>query len=399
MSMDFQAEVTSWRHEHQQKLPEHLSPVNQLLHQSCDNSLPLTVATGVAASPVLVCARLRPILHQAKLIGHPIPSLARSSSSQVIHEFESMSSCQLSSDSADLLDEELHKSLVFVHQEESYVGELSGQLQTSCYQLHRMFAAPASTTEIYAEVIEPMLRRVLVGQQCRHQNQRQQEEEEREETAVSTPVPSALHPEAHPAAPLHRHDTSPSTALPPVWCISFGMTGSGKTHTSQETFLLAARCLLGARKRCHCGLAVSMAEIRGNECYDLLDYEARSASGIEKTCRRVSLREDGQGRVHLAASQWRLQGEEDLLRSVGAFCEHRATAATGLNEHSSRSHAVLTLSFTAVGAGEEEEEEGEGGRESSGMFWHGLQRCAASVRVHTRAVCRILDLAGSERQR
>lgn len=60
----------------------------------------------------------------------------------------------------------------------------------------------------------------------------------------------------------------------------------------------------------------------------------------------MALREDGEGRVYAAgARQENVDGVPQLLRLLAHGTKRRATAATGVHEHSSRSHAILTLAL------------------------------------------------------
>lgn len=71
---------------------------------------------------------------------------------------------------------------------------------------------------------------------------------------------------------------------------------------------------------------------------------------------------------------WQIAGPEDLasLLERGALC--RATASTNMNAHSSRSHAICTLTFEVVRPATEETQE-----------------------TTTSSCFQLVDLAGSER--
>ena len=105
---------------------------------------------------------------------------------------------------------------------------------------------------------------------------------------------------------------------------------------------------------------------------------------------RIELHESPTGGVHLTGSKtlrMPVRSAEQAMRLVETGNRARATAATNLNEHSSRSHSILTIhveSQRKVGLNEEEDEEG-------------------NMRSSPRIVClgkmHLVDLAGSERIR
>lgn len=354
--MDYQAEVLSWRRKYQEKSPD-IAPRNQLLedHVKDKSASPVGSSTRVR-----VCCKLRPLLQQGQQIGRPIQSLAKASSNTPVYEYEAVSCDPSGCDNTDVA---CAGSTVFVHQEQSYIGECTGRVETTAYRLDHVLPAQTDTDHLFHEAIVPALSTVLT-------------------------TPQAA-------------DMSGSAGL---WCISFGMTGSGKTHTSQEYLMLTAQRLLLAAQSSGCELVVSMVEIRGNECFDLMKLNNDCA---EQRLPRIAIREDAHGRVRVSSSQWLLTCDNDVASCLSAFRTQRATAATTLNEESSRSHAVITLSFSTVDEGginasaskdKVSDEEGE------------LDRCLIPTKPagHTlqewngpslRAVCRIVDLAGSERQR
>jgi hypothetical protein len=281
----------------------------------------------------------------------------------------------IGSDSKDKEDfssiSDIANCTVYVHQEQSYIGKLSGDIETTAYRLHRVFPAHTATSTVFDDAISPILDRSL--------------------------------------AELKGEGDERSTTSSVMWSISFGMTGSGKTHTSKECFVLTARKLLQVSKRRECQLAISMVEIRNNECFDLLDCaDSDSLSGRRPS--RLSLREDALGCVQLSESRWLLQSDEDISICLDEFLNHRATAVTSLNHASSRSHAVITLFFAVYSFTltkdvnqlnmesnvKKEQLEVKADTNTDGAIeGHVLKRCETQM----YPVCRILDLAGSERQR
>ncbi|KPA73968.1 putative Mitotic centromere-associated kinesin (MCAK) [Leptomonas pyrrhocoris] len=121
-------------------------------------------------------------------------------------------------------------------------------------------------------------------------------------------------------------------------CFAYGQTGSGKTYTMMGTdserglYLLAAGDLfgrLGAGQR----LCVCFYEIYCNSLFDLLNRR-----------HPIVLREDANRRVNLCGVVWRAVSDvSELWQLMKAGMQQRRTGSTSANEHSSRSHAVLSI--------------------------------------------------------
>ncbi|KPI90335.1 putative mitotic centromere-associated kinesin (MCAK) [Leptomonas seymouri] len=121
-------------------------------------------------------------------------------------------------------------------------------------------------------------------------------------------------------------------------CFAYGQTGSGKTYTMMGTesesglYLLAADDLfgrLGASQK----LSVCFYEIYRNSLFDLLNRR-----------HPIVLREDANRRVNICGVVWRTVSKVDeLWQLVKIGMEQRRTGSTSANEHSSRSHAVLSI--------------------------------------------------------
>lgn len=85
---------------------------------------------------------------------------------------------------------------------------------------------------------------------------------------------------------------------------------------------------------------VSMMEIYNDQVYDLLSGAAEEALDIRQT---------GDGTVHVPGlKQVPVFGLDDVLRVFAKGSSNRATAATNLNELSSRSHSVLAVDVTSI---------------------------------------------------
>ncbi|KAM9391451.1 kinesin-like protein KIF27 [Pholidichthys leucotaenia] len=136
-----------------------------------------------------------------------------------------------------------------------------------------------------------------------------------------------------------------------VFC--YGQTGSGKTYTlrggnqdedggmidrvAQDVFLM-----LGEKKNSEnveVTVRVSYMELYGEELRDLLEMH-----NIHK---ELHIREDKRGNtVVVGAKEAVVTSAEELLSIVEMGNSLRHTGTTGMNEHSSRSHAILTIQVT-----------------------------------------------------
>ncbi|XP_075955327.1 kinesin-like protein KIF27 [Anarhichas minor] len=165
-----------------------------------------------------------------------------------------------------------------------------------------------------------------------------------------------------------------------VFC--YGQTGSGKTHTlgggnldeeggiidcvAEDLFLL-----LGEKRKSGDGVEatvrVSYMELYREELRDLLELHT-----IHK---ELHIREDERGNtVVVGAKEMVVTSAEALLRVLETGNALRHTGTTGMNEHSSRSHAILTLQLI--------------------QCYHSHNSSLQSVR--SSKLC-LVDLAGSER--
>ncbi|GET91018.1 mitotic centromere-associated kinesin, putative [Leishmania tarentolae] len=124
-------------------------------------------------------------------------------------------------------------------------------------------------------------------------------------------------------------------------CFAYGQTGSGKTYTmigtgTEKGLYLQAAADLFERLRPGQQLHVSFFEIYCNSLYDLLNHR-----------HPIVLREDAHRRVNICGVTWcTVATVEELWQLVQSGMEQRRTGTTTANEHSSRSHAVLSLRIT-----------------------------------------------------
>ncbi|OAQ79200.1 kinesin family protein [Purpureocillium lilacinum] len=138
---------------------------------------------------------------------------------------------------------------------------------------------------------------------------------------------------------------------------AYGVTGTGKTHTMRGGLKLAdrgviPRLLSGVFRRgkkimkdtegdTTVRVTLSYYEIYNDKVYDLLEPpEKRTPSGLP-------LRAEANGRTVVAGLSERACGDlKDFEKMYIEANNNRVTAATKLNAHSSRSHAILRVKLT-----------------------------------------------------
>ncbi|XXH01695.1 hypothetical protein Hte_008056 [Hypoxylon texense] len=142
-----------------------------------------------------------------------------------------------------------------------------------------------------------------------------------------------------------------------VTIFAYGVTGTGKTHTMRGGLKLAdrgviPRLLSGVFRRAKkitkdsngetsVAVALSYYEIYNDKVFDLLEpLEKRTPSGLP-------LRAEANGKTVVAGlSERPCQDVRDFERLYIEANNNRITAATKLNAHSSRSHAILRVKLT-----------------------------------------------------
>lgn len=143
-----------------------------------------------------------------------------------------------------------------------------------------------------------------------------------------------------------------------VTIFAYGVTGTGKTHTMRGGLKLAERgviprLLSGVFRRgkkiskdtggeTTVEVALSYYEIYNDKVYDLLEPpEKRTPSGLP-------LREKDGKTIVVGLSERSCQDLKDFERLYIEANTNRVTAATKLNAHSSRSHAILRVKVTQI---------------------------------------------------
>ncbi|KXS12050.1 kinesin-domain-containing protein [Gonapodya prolifera JEL478] len=129
---------------------------------------------------------------------------------------------------------------------------------------------------------------------------------------------------------------------------AYGMTGAGKTFsmlgsvTSPGIVPRTVQTLLqtSQQKRLNLTLRASFLEIYNEKVFDLIAHDSITANGLD-------LREDANRNIYVAGiSEVLVDNYPDFERTLSSAIKNRATAATKLNEHSSRSHFVTLLTAT-----------------------------------------------------
>ena len=133
---------------------------------------------------------------------------------------------------------------------------------------------------------------------------------------------------------------------------AYGQTGSGKTHTMEGDInddhakgiiprAVAALfdAVSGADKSLECTFKVSYVEIYMEKIRDLLD-ETRLNMNLE-------VREDKDKGIYVKdVTEVNVKSQQELLSILAAGALKRTTVATGMNEVSSRSHSVFTITVS-----------------------------------------------------
>ncbi|KAL4436364.1 hypothetical protein ABPG77_009926 [Micractinium sp. CCAP 211/92] len=139
-----------------------------------------------------------------------------------------------------------------------------------------------------------------------------------------------------------------------VCLLAYGQTGSGKTHTMMgpgDNPGLSVRALKAlfditaaeAQDGAQRAISVSMLEVYNEALRDLLQSEA--AKPLDVSAMGAGQLVAGQERV--PGLTWRpVACVDDVLAVLSEGSKNRATAATSLNAHSSRSHALLSVRLT-----------------------------------------------------
>ena len=165
--------------------------------------------------------------------------------------------------------------------------------------------------------------------------------------------------------------------------LAYGQTGSGKTHTMGTSFdeaeidgvvpravaeIISRRQQMTQEGR-ECLIVCSMCEVYNEEVRDLLaDYDPEDDE--KRVALAVREAPNGGGVQIVGLSEREVSSTAEVVSLTREGTRHRMTASTNMNEHSSRSHMILSFRVEVGGGG---------------------GRSKTSSKLH------LVDLAGSER--
>ncbi|KAK9684192.1 hypothetical protein RND81_10G193000 [Saponaria officinalis] len=125
---------------------------------------------------------------------------------------------------------------------------------------------------------------------------------------------------------------------------AYGASGSGKTFTMQGTnaqpglMTLAMSTVLSMCQATGNIASISYYEVYLDRCYDLLEFKAKE----------ISVLDDKEGQIHLRGlSSVPVNSLSEFYDVFSRGLQRRKVAHTGLNDVSSRSHAVLVINVAA----------------------------------------------------
>ena len=122
-------------------------------------------------------------------------------------------------------------------------------------------------------------------------------------------------------------------------CLVYGQTGSGKTFTMSSIYMQSAEDIFAQLNACMDRfdippiVSLSFVELAGDACHDLLN-----------SFNKVELLSSHDGSVHaFPVVEPVVSSAEELMALINYGCGCRATAATGVHDSSSRTHAILRI--------------------------------------------------------
>jgi len=122
-------------------------------------------------------------------------------------------------------------------------------------------------------------------------------------------------------------------------CLMYGQTGSGKTYTMSHIYKKVAEDFFRTSPAQE-SVIVSFVELAGDQCYDVLNENQK--------LQIVTL---ANGDVMpFPATQVLVNGTHELLDLINMACSVRATASTGVHDHSSRTHALCRMELVNGGS-------------------------------------------------
>ncbi|CAN4116971.1 unnamed protein product [Withania somnifera] len=124
-----------------------------------------------------------------------------------------------------------------------------------------------------------------------------------------------------------------------VTIFAYGATGSGKTYTMQGTqnlpgLMPLAMSSIFSKSQGKSTITISYYEIYMDRCYDLLELKEKE----------ICILDDKDGKIHLKGlAQVTVNSTSEFQEAFSCAVQRRKVAHTGINDVSSRSHAVLTI--------------------------------------------------------
>ncbi|XP_014383033.1 kinesin-like protein KIFC3 [Alligator sinensis] len=137
-----------------------------------------------------------------------------------------------------------------------------------------------------------------------------------------------------------------------VCIFAYGQTGSGKTYTmegvpddpgiNQRALEVLYREMEAKQGLCKYAVSLSLVEIYNEVIRDLLGKDPQERLDIK-------LNPDGSGQLHVPGLTCvEVQGFREIKKMLALGKRNRATHCTNMNERSSRSHALLTITITGT---------------------------------------------------
>ncbi|XP_078152467.1 ATP binding microtubule motor family protein [Carex rostrata] len=124
---------------------------------------------------------------------------------------------------------------------------------------------------------------------------------------------------------------------------AYGATGSGKTYTMQGTdaepgiIPLVMSAIFSMCENTKYSVQMSYYEVYLDRCYDLLEPKVKEVMALD----------DKDGKVQLKGLYWAsVKSMDEFLQTYTIGVQRRKVAHTGLNDVSSRSHAILSVAIS-----------------------------------------------------
>ncbi|KAF3321970.1 Kinesin-like protein KIF22 [Carex littledalei] len=124
---------------------------------------------------------------------------------------------------------------------------------------------------------------------------------------------------------------------------AYGATGSGKTYTMQGTdaepgiIPLVMSAIFSMCENTKYSVQMSYYEVYLDRCYDLLEPKVKEVMALD----------DKDGKVQLKGLSWAsVKSMDEFLQTYTIGVQRRKVAHTGLNDVSSRSHAILSVAVS-----------------------------------------------------